>query len=96
MKSQICRWPLVLDKNGNVETFMRYRDVNFMDTFNPSNMEPERIRLALLGAIRFGKEFVVYTHDQLEPMWTIFCEKLNSIHPTLLVDLMTRKIIEDD
>eukprot|EP00800_Vazella_pourtalesii_P014151 TRINITY_DN3515_c0_g1_i1.p2 TRINITY_DN3515_c0_g1~~TRINITY_DN3515_c0_g1_i1.p2 ORF type:complete len:256 (-),score=64.71 TRINITY_DN3515_c0_g1_i1:1180-1947(-) len=90
------KWPLVVDKNGNVETFMRYRDVNYLDTFNPSNMEPERIRMAILGAIRFGKELVVYTHNQLEAMWSIFSEKLNAIHPSLLLDIMTRKIIEDD
>ena len=84
------------DKNGNVETFMRYRDVNFLDTFNPSDIDPYRIRMALLGAIRFGKEVVVYTHNQLDSMWSIFTEKLNSIHPTLLLDIMTWKITEED
>ena len=70
--------------------------MNYLDTFNPSNMEPERIRICILGALRFGKELVVYTHNQLESMWSILSEKLNSIYPTLLLDLMTKKIIEDD
>ncbi|KAI6658581.1 hypothetical protein LOD99_15381 [Oopsacas minuta] len=90
------KWPLVLDKNGNVETFMRYRDVNFLDTFNPGDLEEKRLRLAFLGALRFGKEVVVNTHNQLTAMWGIFSEKLNAIHPTLLVDIMSRKIVEDD
>lgn len=46
------RWPLVIDPSGQAATFLRYRDTNYVDTVNPDHLQPERIRLALLGALR--------------------------------------------
>ena len=70
--------------------------MNFIDTFNPSNMESDKIRMAILGSLRFGKEMVVYTHDQLASMWSILTERMNGIHADLLKDIMSRKILEED
>lgn len=46
------RWPLVIDPSGQAASFLRYQDTNYMDTLNPEHLKPERIRLALLGALR--------------------------------------------
>lgn len=46
------RWPLVIDPSGQAGTFLRYQDTNYVDTVNPEHLRPERIRLALLGALR--------------------------------------------
>lgn len=46
------RWPLVIDPSGQAATFLRYQDTNYVDTLNPEHLRPERIRLALLGALR--------------------------------------------
>lgn len=46
------RWPLIIDPSGQAATFLRYQDTNYLDTVNPDHMRPERIRLALLGALR--------------------------------------------
>lgn len=46
------RWPVVIDPSGQAATFLRYQDTNYLDTVNPDHMRPERIRLALLGALR--------------------------------------------
>lgn len=48
------RWPLVIDPSGQAATFLRYQDTNYVDTVNPEHLRPETIRLALLGAIRYG------------------------------------------
>ncbi|KAG8515392.1 putative IQ motif and ankyrin repeat domain-containing protein [Galemys pyrenaicus] len=48
------RWPLVIDPSGQAATFLRYQDTNYVDTMNPEHLRPERIRLALLGALRCG------------------------------------------
>ncbi|XP_064123754.1 IQ motif and ankyrin repeat domain-containing protein 1 [Loxodonta africana] len=52
------RWPLVIDPSGQAATFLRYQDTNYLDTMNPEHLRPERMRLALLGALRYGKPLV--------------------------------------
>jgi len=44
-------------------TFLRYRDVNFLSVLNSNEMEKERIRKAILGALRFGKPVVFDMED---------------------------------
>lgn len=46
------RWPLVIDPSGQAAIFLRYRDTNYLNAVNPSDVSTETIRLALLGAIR--------------------------------------------
>ena len=46
------RWPLIIDPSGQAATFLRYQDTNYLDTVNPDHLQPERVRLALLGALR--------------------------------------------
>lgn len=46
------RWPLVIDPSGQAATFLRYQDTNYLDAVNPDHLRPERMRLALLGALR--------------------------------------------
>jgi len=46
------RWPLVIDTSGQAATFLRYRDTNYINALRPGDVEPERIRLSILGALR--------------------------------------------
>lgn len=48
----IFRWPLLIDTGEQAATFLRYRDTNYLNICNPRHMEPETIRMAILGAIR--------------------------------------------
>ena len=50
-----CRWPLLIDTSPQSSTFLRYRDTNFMNALNPNHMQPEVIRMSLLGALRSVK-----------------------------------------
>ncbi|XP_053786090.1 IQ motif and ankyrin repeat domain-containing protein 1 isoform X5 [Desmodus rotundus] len=50
------RWPLIIDPSGQAATFLRYQDTNYLDTVNPDHLQPERVRLALLGALRQVRE----------------------------------------
>lgn len=47
------RWPLIIDPNGQAATFLRYRDTNYINTLSPAQMEPEKIRMSVLGAVRY-------------------------------------------
>ena len=46
-------WPLLIDTTGQATVFLRYRDTNMLTALNPADMQPETIRKALIGAIRF-------------------------------------------
>ena len=46
------RWPLLIDWSLQVSIFLRYRDTNYVNMCSPYDTDPDRLRLALLGAIR--------------------------------------------
>ncbi|XP_059496891.1 IQ motif and ankyrin repeat domain-containing protein 1-like isoform X2 [Stegostoma tigrinum] len=88
------RWPLIIDRSGQASTFLRYRDTNFYDALNPGHMQPEVLRLGLLGAIRFlslirpgdGPE---YSRNEFSPARTekfqmVFITKLQNLPEELL------------
>lgn len=50
--SESGKWPMLIDPTGQATTFLRYRDTNYLCALNPQQMQPEVIRLALLGSIR--------------------------------------------
>lgn len=43
---------MVIDPSRQCATFLKYRDTNYFNVVNPKHMEPETIRLGLLGAVR--------------------------------------------
>jgi len=46
------RWPLIIDTSGQAATFLHYRDTNYINALSPRDVEPERIRMSILGALR--------------------------------------------
>lgn len=54
------RWPFLMDRNGNVGTFLKYRDTNIIVATAPTDCQPETIRLSLMGALRFGKPHILF------------------------------------
>jgi len=56
------RWPLLIDSTPQSSTFLRYRDTNFINALSPKRMEPDVIRLAILGGLRFVKEVMHRNH----------------------------------
>ena len=57
------RWPLLVDPSGQSSVFLTYADSNFVQLCNPSALEPNKLRRGLLGAIRYGKPFVLDSLD---------------------------------
>ncbi|XP_029448138.1 putative IQ motif and ankyrin repeat domain-containing protein LOC642574 homolog isoform X2 [Rhinatrema bivittatum] len=58
------RWPLIIDPSGQAAIFLRYRDTNYLNTLNPADMQPETIRMALLGALRRLMDQCLSSGDQ--------------------------------
>lgn len=49
---------LVIDEQERIQAFMRNRDVNYINMMNVSGAQPEKVRLAILGAMRYDKPLV--------------------------------------
>ncbi|XP_054841200.1 IQ motif and ankyrin repeat domain-containing protein 1 [Eublepharis macularius] len=88
------RWPLVIDPSGQAAIFLRYRDTNYLNTVNPSDMSVETIRLALLGALRYGKPLVF---DMMEVnMFDTVKKQLERLEPGLAEAVLGRTILENE
>ncbi|XP_006032543.1 putative IQ motif and ankyrin repeat domain-containing protein LOC642574 homolog [Alligator sinensis] len=94
---KICmdgRWPLIIDPSGQAATFLRYRDTNYLNALNPNHMNPETVRLALLGAIRYGKPVVF---DMMEVnMFDAVKRQLEGIAPGLAEAVLSRQIMQNE
>eukprot|EP00058_Branchiostoma_floridae_P009891 XP_002595379.1 hypothetical protein BRAFLDRAFT_69208 [Branchiostoma floridae] len=87
------KWPLVIDESDRVSTFLRYQDTNYLNAKNPGDMEPERIRMAIIGAIRFGKPVVLDMMDT--HMFQAAADKFDVVQKGLLESVMTKDILVD-
>ncbi|XP_072458683.1 IQ motif and ankyrin repeat domain-containing protein 1 isoform X3 [Notamacropus eugenii] len=88
------RWPLVIDPSGQAATFLRYQDTNYLDTLNPAHMQPDRVRLALLGALRFGKP-LVFDMREID-MFEVVKRQLDAIQPGLAQELLSKNLLNKD
>ncbi|XP_016040610.2 IQ motif and ankyrin repeat domain-containing protein 1 isoform X3 [Erinaceus europaeus] len=86
------RWPLVIDPSGQAATFLRYQDTNYLDTLNPDHLQPERIRLALLGALRYGKPLVFDLREV--DLFPVVQQQLEAVQPGLAQELLDRSLLE--
>ncbi|XP_024903377.1 putative IQ motif and ankyrin repeat domain-containing protein LOC642574 homolog [Pteropus alecto] len=88
------RWPLVIDPSGQAATFLRYQDTNYVDTVNPDHLRPERIRLALLGALRYGKPLVFDLREV--DLFPAVQRQLEAVQPGLAEELLSRRLLDGD
>lgn len=88
------KWPLIIDPSGQVSIFLKYRDTNYIDMFIPKHTESEVLRLALMGAIRFGKMLVVDMRDV--DMWYQVGMVFDRVQPGLLDSLLSREILQGE
>ena len=89
------RWPLIIDSSKQSTTFLRYRDTNYLSAVNPKHMEPEIIRMNLLGAIRFGK-FLVLDLLDIEDMWPVVVMKFEQVQQNLLPSLLNKDFLKEE
>nr|XP_034491636.1 LOW QUALITY PROTEIN: putative IQ motif and ankyrin repeat domain-containing protein LOC642574 homolog [Marmota flaviventris] len=88
------RWPLVIDPSGQAATFLRYQDTNYVDAVNPEHLRPERIRLALLGALRYGKPLVFDLREV--DLFPAVQQQLEAVQPGLAPALLSRELLAQD
>ncbi|XP_045716837.1 IQ motif and ankyrin repeat domain-containing protein 1 isoform X6 [Phyllostomus hastatus] len=88
------RWPLIIDPSGQAATFLRYQDTNYLDTLNPDHLQPERVRLALLGALRYGKPLVFDLREV--DLFPVVQQQLEAVQPDLAQELLSRRLLQED
>ena len=74
--------PLVIDTSSQASVFFRYADTNYVNACNRKDIEPNRLRRSLLGAIRYGKPCVVDTMGV--EIWDEITRALEAVQPGLL------------
>ncbi|XP_046361026.2 IQ motif and ankyrin repeat domain-containing protein 1-like [Haliotis rufescens] len=86
------KWPLIIDLQGNVATFFKYRDANVLQAELPGDLSADKVRTALIGALRFGKPLVLdmASHDIRE------VEMVNDVQTNLLDSLLNKTLLEDE
>ncbi|XP_015755479.1 PREDICTED: putative IQ motif and ankyrin repeat domain-containing protein [Acropora digitifera] len=88
------RWPLLIDTSPQSSTFLRYRDTNYINALNPKHVEPEVIRLALLGGLRYGKPVVL---DMMEvDMFDTVAMRFDDVQNGLMSSLMTKDLLKNN
>lgn len=88
------RWPLVADVSKRANMFLRYRDVNYVNACSSHDMSPEVLRKAILGALRYGKNFVLDVMDvDLGPQLVEFFE---AIEPGLYKSIMNKSLLKNE
>eukprot|EP00730_Choanoeca_flexa_P004031 TRINITY_DN11580_c0_g1_i16.p1 TRINITY_DN11580_c0_g1~~TRINITY_DN11580_c0_g1_i16.p1 ORF type:complete len:590 (+),score=130.91 TRINITY_DN11580_c0_g1_i16:38-1771(+) len=87
------RWPLLMDASKQVATFLRYRDTNYINVCSPYETEPDRLRLAILGSLRYAKPLVL---DMLDvDSLDLLQDRLDAIRPGLLSALLSKQIMNE-
>uniref|UniRef100_A0A1I8H3D4 ANK_REP_REGION domain-containing protein n=3 Tax=Macrostomum lignano TaxID=282301 RepID=A0A1I8H3D4_9PLAT len=89
------RWPLLVDPSGMACTFLRYRDTNYANALNPADMEVNKLRMAVMGALRFGKPFVLDLMDLDHLLDSSCAVRFGEICPNLLQMLIDKSILKD-
>eukprot|EP01062_Namystynia_karyoxenos_P063823 TRINITY_DN5660_c3_g1_i1.p1 TRINITY_DN5660_c3_g1~~TRINITY_DN5660_c3_g1_i1.p1 ORF type:complete len:553 (+),score=243.14 TRINITY_DN5660_c3_g1_i1:116-1774(+) len=88
------KWPFVIDYSGQARIFLQYRDTNYVNAINGHHMEPEMLRKALLGAIRYGKPMVVDLMDV--DILDRVKEQFNKVEAGLWEKILTRQITKNE
>ena len=91
------KWPLIIDQNEQAATFLRYRDTNYVNCLDMKLMQADKFRLSLLGAIRYGKPFVLdlmqYDQELVESVKSV-CGQID--YANLYEDLCSKKLVHND
>ncbi|XP_033122921.1 putative IQ motif and ankyrin repeat domain-containing protein [Anneissia japonica] len=88
------RWPILIDSSNRSSTFLRYQDTNYLNALNPTMMQPEVIRMALLGALRYGKPFVIDMQEV--DMFEACARRFDEVRKGFFEDIINKEIIKPE
>ena len=89
----VARAVLVVDNEmGIAARFLPYSGANVLEAMSPANMEPERIRLAVMGAVRFNKPLCIDLGQCDRDMFEPLKQRFEQVQPGLWQACMNRDI----
>lgn len=86
---------LVIDPSEKIVTFLKYQDANCLTAVSPDDCNAEKIRLALIGGIRYGKPVVLDVMDN-PAMVKHIGNVMEDITPGLLEMIFNQSIREEE
>jgi hypothetical protein len=96
VKNSLDKWPLIIDQNEQASTFLRYRDTNYVNCLDMQSMQLDKFRVALIGAIRYGKPFVLdvmqYDTELVESIKSV-CDQID---PNLFEEMCSKKLAQNE
>ena len=87
------KWPLVMDENERLSTFLRHRDVCSVNCLEKDSLDAEKLRMKIIGALRYNKPLVIDFMDNMS-LLDIFkqaCDKIDSNLYKHIMDTSIRK-----
>ena len=96
VKNSSDKWPLIIDQNEQASTFLRYRDTNYVNCLDIQAMQPDKLRLAIIGSIRYGKPFVVDLMQYDKELFETFKSSCSQIDANLFDELCTKTLMDKE
>ena len=84
----------VIDISKQASVFLRYLDTNYVNALSRANMESDKLRRSILGAIRYGKPFILDLMDV--DVWESVQFDFDLIKKGLMGMLLDRSILKDE
>lgn len=96
MRISSSKWPLIVDKDERAQAFFLNRDVNLLNCMDPESMKPERVRIAIIGAIRYGRTLVLDFMAMDGPLLESFQNTCNMLNKDLFGHLVQRTLVDEE
>jgi hypothetical protein len=77
---------IVVDVNERATTYLRYIDSNYLQFCKPDDLAPNIVRMAALGAARYGKPLVLDCSD-VALNWPDLSKVFDAVEPGLFASL---------
>ena len=90
------KWALVIDNEQVARTFFKYSGDIYINCGDPEMLVAEKIRIGILGALRYGKGIVFDLEDREVSLWKTLQDTINEIDNGLLESIVSKKILEDE
>lgn len=88
---------LLIDQTGNALTFLTYRSVTVVDIGNSHHMHAEQLRLGILGALRYGKPYIINLRNKdLPEAFMTLKERFEAVQPGVFQKLIKNEMTKPE
>ena len=85
----------IIDVSSRASVFLQYADTNNLNALSREHTSPNRLRRSIIGAIRYGKPFVLDLMDVVG-LWDRIQSVFDDVLPGLLNLMITRNLLKNE